>query len=475
MSSFIRRLHPYTDKNLRVDIFLIPVLALAFFVLQMDRGNIATALTSTITTDLGVNTNAINVGTQLFSAGIVILEIPSNILLQKVGPRRWLSVQILAWGLVATFQAFISNYASYLATRLLLGLCEAGFIPGALYYLSTWYTRKETSLRVSFFFLGNIFAGGLTSLIGAGILTIKTWAGWRWVFLIEGIITLVVAVIFNLFIPPKVGDGRPLAAFGRWSYFTERESHIIRTRVLLDDPKKSEGEISIKLSDLMDTWRQKRIWLHCLVTLTIMAAYGGLTTYTPSIIKSLGFDMVKANAMASVPTFISMFVLLGFAWLSDRTGHRGPWILLIITWNLITWSCLSTLPLTASKWRKCSPSLSSTKQLLTPYRSLRRHRPLKSLRGQHARPQRLLALRQLHDTADALNLHGYDRHVREPSPDRWRADLPHRRRAKVSASIPRGFRARRGVVGAVFSAVCAVCSQQAEEEWWEGVLDVTHT
>ena len=320
----------------------------------MDRGNIATALTSTITTDLGVNTNAINVGTQLFSAGIVILEIPSNILLQKVGPLRWLSVQILAWGLVATFQAFIQSYGAYLATRLLLGLCEAGFIPGALYYLSTWYTKKETSLRVSFFFLGNIFAGGLTSLIGAGILTINTWAGWRWVFLIEGIITLIVAVIFNLFIPPKVGDGRPLASFGKWSYFTERESHIIRNRVLLDDPKKSKGEISIKWADLKHTWSQKRIWLHCLITLTIMAAYGGLTTYTPSIIKSLGFTMVKANAMASVPTFISMFVLLGFAWLSDRTGHRGPWILLIITWNLITWSCLSGLPLTASKWHKYS-------------------------------------------------------------------------------------------------------------------------
>ena len=331
---------------------MIPILALAFFALQMDRGNIATALTSTIAKDLGVNTNSINVGTQLFSVGIVLLEIPSNILLQKFGPREWLSVQIVAWGLVATFQAFISNYGSYLATRLLLGLCEAGFIPGSLYYLSTWYTREETSLRVSFFFLGTSFASGLTSLIGAGILNIKSWAGWRWVFLIEGIITLVIAVIFNLFIPPKVGDGRPLIAFGKWSYFTERESHIIRNRVLVNDPSKARGHISIKGKDFIEIIRQKRVWLHCLITLTIMAAYGGLTTYTPSIIKSLGFTAVKANAMAAVPTFISIFVLVAFAWLSDKTGYRGLWVILLITWNLIVWSCLSTLPLTASKWRE---------------------------------------------------------------------------------------------------------------------------
>lgn len=88
----------------------------------MDRGNISNALTSTITQDLKITTNQINVGSSLLSAGIVLLEIPSNILLQRVGPQRWLSCQIVAWGLVATFQNFITNYGGYLATRLLLGL-----------------------------------------------------------------------------------------------------------------------------------------------------------------------------------------------------------------------------------------------------------------------------------------------------------------------------------------------------------------
>jgi MFS family permease len=107
----------------------------------MDRGNSSAVLTSTITKDLHINTNQINVGSQLLSAGIVLSEIPSNIIMQRVGPRVWLSGQLFAWGLVATFQAFVQSYPAFLATRILLGLCEGGFIPGKLRKPSAlWYT-----------------------------------------------------------------------------------------------------------------------------------------------------------------------------------------------------------------------------------------------------------------------------------------------------------------------------------------------
>ncbi len=170
----------------RVDMILLPILGLAFFALQIDRGNISAALTSTITEDLNITTNQINVGTQLLSAGIVISEIPSNVILQRVGPQRWLSAQLFAWGLVATFQAFVQSYPAYLVTRLLLGLLEGGFIPGALYYLSTWYKRQESSLRITLFFFGQMFSGATSSLISAGLLTLSGkggLAGWRWIFL----------------------------------------------------------------------------------------------------------------------------------------------------------------------------------------------------------------------------------------------------------------------------------------------------
>ncbi|KAF7521602.1 hypothetical protein PCG10_008217 [Penicillium crustosum] len=297
----------------KIDFILIPILAVAFFALQMDRGNISAVLTSSITKDLNITTNQINIGSQLLSAGIVLSEIPSNIIMQRIGPRVWLSGQLFAWGLVATFQAFVNSFPAYLVTRILLGLCEGGFIPGALYYLSTWYKKDETSLRTSLFFYGQMFASATSSLISAGLLQLNGthgMEGWRWIFLVEGLITLFIAIVFTLFVPPSAGDGRPLIAFGRWSYFTERESHIIRNRVLLDDPRKAKGHIQISGSDIWQTVKQPRILQHVFVTLVSMTGFTGLTQYTPSMIKGLGFGAVKANALASVPVYCGMVWLI---------------------------------------------------------------------------------------------------------------------------------------------------------------------
>jgi MFS family permease len=94
--------------------------------------------------DVGITQNQFNVGQQMLSLGIVLFEIPSNMILYRVGPGKWLTLQLFLFGIVSTFQAFQNNYGSFIATRLLLGITESGFIPGGLWTISTWYTRKET-------------------------------------------------------------------------------------------------------------------------------------------------------------------------------------------------------------------------------------------------------------------------------------------------------------------------------------------
>ncbi|KAL4804573.1 major facilitator superfamily domain-containing protein [Aspergillus unguis] len=341
--------------RLKLDTILIPILGLAFFALQIDRGNVSAVLTSTFTEDLNITTNQFNVGTQLMAAGIVISEIPSNVILQRIGPQRWLSAQIFAWGLVATFQCFINSYPAYLVTRLLLGLLEGGFIPGALYYLSTWYKTDETSLRVTLYFFGQMFSGATASLISAGLLTLAGkagFAGWRWIFLIEGVITLGIGIIFVLLVPPKVGDGRPLIGGGRWSYLTPRESHIAVNRVLLDDPSKEAGHIKITGRDIWNTVRQPRIIQHFFVSLVAMTGFQGLNQYTPSMIKSFGFGAVRANALASVPVYCSMVWVLILSYCADKLGHRGPFVLLAITWNVISYACLRVTGTSYSRWHR---------------------------------------------------------------------------------------------------------------------------
>lgn len=281
--------------------------------------------------------------TALLSAGIVILEIPSNVLLQRIGPHRWLSGQIIAWGLVALLQNFITNYAGYLVTRIILGLCESGFIPGALYTMSTWYKRDETSLRVSIFFLGNLLASAVTSLIGAGILSMGDRygiAGWRWLFIVEGAITIGVGILFMLLLPPSAGDGRPLISLRKWSYFDSRESYIIVRRVMLDDPAKTAGHLHISARDVGTSCLNPRIIMHMVITLTATIPVNAINTYGPSVIKSFGYGTVRANAMASVGSFIAVVIVLVLGWACDKTGIKGPFVLFSAVWSLIAFTCL---------------------------------------------------------------------------------------------------------------------------------------
>ncbi|PQE18887.1 MFS transporter protein [Rutstroemia sp. NJR-2017a BVV2] len=338
----------------KIDFILLPILGLAFFALQMDRGNISNALTSTITEDLHVTTNQINAGTSILSAGIVLLEIPSNVLLQRIGPQTWLSFQILAWGLVATFQNFITNYSGYIVTRLLLGLCEAGFIPGALYTMSLWYKKSESSSRISIFFLGNLLASATVALIGAGILGLSGRAGvagWRWLFIVEGIVTITIGLLFILLLPPSVHNSSPLISLGKWSYFTPREHHILSRRVLLDDPAKTTGQLRISGQDIWNTVKKPRILVHVLISMSATIPVNAVQTYGPSIIKSLGFKTVRANAMASVGNFIAAVVAVTLGFVCDKTGRRGPCVLFAATWCLIAYACLR-VSIGESKWRR---------------------------------------------------------------------------------------------------------------------------
>ena len=114
--------------------------------------NIASALTGGLKEDIRIDQSTVNVGNFLMFLGIIILEIPSNITLIHVGPRIFLPAQILVFGLIATLQVLIHNRGGFLATRLILGICESGYIPGSLYVLSTWYKEAELARRISFFF-----------------------------------------------------------------------------------------------------------------------------------------------------------------------------------------------------------------------------------------------------------------------------------------------------------------------------------
>lgn len=210
----------------------------------------ANAITDNFMEDIGIDQNQFNVGQQMLSLGIVLFEIPSNMVLYRVGAGKWLTLQLFLFGTVSTFQAWQTNYASFITTRLLLGITESGFIPGGLWTLSTWYTRKETAKRVMIFYFGNQFGQASAKLLAYGILHMRGVAGrpgWFWLFVLMGGFTILSGFILGLFLPDSFK--RPRSTFlPKTSLFSEREIHILHTRVLIDDPMKGKKKKSIGLA-----------------------------------------------------------------------------------------------------------------------------------------------------------------------------------------------------------------------------------
>jgi MFS family permease len=154
-------------------------------------------LTDNFMHDVGINQDQFNVGQQMLSLGIVLLEIPSNMILYRVGLGKWLALQLFLFGTVSTFQAFQHGYGAFIATRSLLGITESGFIPGGLWTLSTWYTRRETAKRVMIFYFGNQFGQASSKLLAYGILHMRGLGGkpgWFWLFVLMGAFTVILWV-----------------------------------------------------------------------------------------------------------------------------------------------------------------------------------------------------------------------------------------------------------------------------------------
>ncbi|ROT35139.1 alternative sulfate transporter [Sodiomyces alkalinus F11] len=304
----------------KVGLVVIPLLIMGFFVLQMDRGNIGNALTDFFFRDVGITQNQFNIGQNLMSLGII----PSNLVLYRVGPSLWIGCQIVAWGMVVVFQAFQKGLAAFLVTRLLLGLCESGFIPAALYTITRWYTRNETSKRFSWFFIGNMTANATSGLIAYGILHmrgVQGLAGWQWLFILEGLFTIFVGATFICFFPKSPSE--PVSIFG-YRYFTEREAQILTARVLRDDPTKAQKNKHMRWKEIKDALTNWKLISHLVLTVAGLAPAATLVSYGPTLVVSFGFGRLRSNALMSIGSWLQLLSNLLMGYVADKWDKRGP-------------------------------------------------------------------------------------------------------------------------------------------------------
>ncbi|TGO10279.1 hypothetical protein BTUL_0139g00040 [Botrytis tulipae] len=348
--------HEDEEKQIlrRLDFYLIPLVMIMFFTLNLDRGNISNALTDNMMKDLSMNQEIVNTGSSLVYVGICIGDIPANLMIQKVGADIWLPCQLLAWGLVATFQTFIKNKSGFLATRFLLGLCESGFIPGTLWYLTKWYTKRELGKRTVLFFIGSYTANLLNGLIAYGLLRLRGRAGltgWQWLFLIDGLATLTVGITTLFLLPRDPSRGNSIIKLPL-SSFTPRESEILLGRLVRDNPYNTDprdshlSQFQIVISVLTD-WK---VWAHCSMALLGLEYSPPIGTYSPSIIKSFGFGTFNSNLLVMPNSALLIITTFTLSWWSDKLNSRSIPIIFAAVWLLVGLIVLDTLPHTKSNW-----------------------------------------------------------------------------------------------------------------------------
>ncbi|GAW26590.1 putative allantoate permease [Rosellinia necatrix] len=271
-----------------------------FFALQVDRNNLTQVISDNFLDDLHMNTNDYNIGNTIFLVSFLIAELPSQLVSKKLGPDRWVPAQICLWSVVAALQCLISGRGSFFATRALLGALEGGFIPDVVLWLSYFYTSRELPIRLSYFWTTLSATGVITSLLAFALLRLRGvlgWAGWRWLFLLEGIITFIIGVTSFFMMPASAVQTK--AWFRPKGWFTDREVSIVVNRVLRDDPSKGDmnNRQAITPKILWACLADYDLWPLYLIGLVVYIPQSPPAKYITLILRGTGFDTFTTNLL----------------------------------------------------------------------------------------------------------------------------------------------------------------------------------
>jgi ACS family tartrate transporter-like MFS transporter len=298
---------------------LLPLLVLLYLVNYLDRVNVGFAAL-TMNADLGLSSAAYGLGAGLFFIGYFFFEVPSNVVLHKVGARLWIARIMITWGLVASATAFVQGELSFYVVRVLLGVAEAGFFPGVLLYLTYWFPRAERARIVALTFL----AVPLASVIGSPLSTVLIQhgegllgfdAGWRFMFFVEGLpaLALGVAVLFLL-------PDRPTTA--RW--LTPAEATALEQHLAAEDSREVGREVPTR-----EALTDPRVLALSVVYFGIVFGLYVLAFFLPQVVQGFEedfgttFSLLQVGLVTAVPYVFAAAAMVLWARHSDRTGERA--------------------------------------------------------------------------------------------------------------------------------------------------------
>ncbi|EFQ34475.1 major facilitator superfamily transporter [Colletotrichum graminicola M1.001] len=310
----------------KVDIRLVPMLAVLYLICHIDRANIGNAKIEGMVEDLGMTGVQYNTVLSIFFIPYVLFEVPSNILLKKFKrPSTYLGGLTVAWGIVMTCTGLVRSYAGLMVTRVLLGIFEAGFFPGAIYLTSFWYEPKDLSTRISYFYCASALSGAFSGLLAAAIAEmdgIGGLEGWRWLFVIEGLATVVIgfASFFLLIDTPSLST--------RW--LEPEEIRYLELSIFIKQGGGSREESGaggrVNWKDLKMMFTNWRIYVQAYFLLCQSALSYGIKFTLPTITKAMGFATTEAQLLSAPPYVAAAISAVSFAKVSDRFFWRMPFL-----------------------------------------------------------------------------------------------------------------------------------------------------
>ena len=294
---------------------LIPFLFLLYILAYLDRVNVGFAKLQ-MSESLAFSETVYGIGAGIFFIGYFFFEVPSNVILQKVGAKLWIARIMIVWGIISSAMMFTNSETTFYVMRFLLGVAEAGFFPGIILYLTYWYPRKHRAKMVASFMTAIALAGVIGGPVSGWILgsMAGVWGleGWQWVFLLEGVPSVVVGIWVLFYL-----DDNP--AKSKW--LTNEEKALILQRLEEEEAlKRSQGDVN---HSFKDAFTNSKVWMLSVVYFGIVMGTYGISFWLPQIIKeTITKDPVQIGLISAIPWLAAAVAMVWNGHHSDATGER---------------------------------------------------------------------------------------------------------------------------------------------------------
>ncbi|MGH8452240.1 MFS transporter [Pseudomonas sp.] len=301
----------------KVKSHVLPLFVVMFILNYIDRVNIGFVRTH-MEHDLGIGAAAYGLGAGLFFIGYALFEVPSNMLLQKVGARIWLTRIMFTWGIVATLMAFIQNETQFYILRFLLGVAEAGFFPGVIYYFTRWLPGVERGKAIAIFLSGSAVASLISGPLSGALLQIEGFGfhGWQWMFAIEGLASVALGFFVWFWLDSNPHDAK---------WLTREEQDTLVDAI--DEEQRQRDAFNTVKPTLGKLLKDRQILLFCTLYFCIQLTIYAATFWLPSIIKKMGdLSDVQVGFFNSIPWLISIIAMYAFAALSGKFKFQQAWV-----------------------------------------------------------------------------------------------------------------------------------------------------